>query len=47
MRMKKLILLLMTLLPFMASAQSYDQLWGSVKEAKAKDLAQDGDGRFG
>lgn len=36
--MKKLILLLMTLLPFMASAQSYDQLWGSVKEAKAKDL---------
>lgn len=37
MRMKKLILLLMTLLPFMASAQSYDQLWGSVK-AKAKDL---------
>lgn len=36
--MKKLLVLLMTLLPFMASAQSYDQLWGSVREAKDKDL---------
>lgn len=36
--MKRIAALLLTLMPLMAFAQSYDQLWKSVKDAQEKDL---------